>query len=275
MLAFSANVSMLFTEVDFLERFARASKAGFRAVECQFPYAYGAGQIGDELQRYHLTLVLHNLPAGDWARGDRGIACLPDRVGEFREGVGRAIEYATALGCPRLNCLAGVGPAGVSEAILHETFVSNLRFAARELKRHQITLLIEPLNTRDTPGFFLRTSQQAVRIIEEVGVDNLALQFDVYHTHIMEGDVIGAIERNVEHVAHVQIADNPGRHEPGTGLIDFASVFQTLERANYKGFVGCEYVPSKSTEESLKWLRNPRQDDTQEHPSIATPFEEH
>jgi hydroxypyruvate isomerase len=275
MLTFSANVSMLFTEVDFLERFASASKAGFRAVECQFPYAYSAGQIGDELERHRLTLVLHNLPAGDWARGDRGIACLPDRVSEFREGVGRAIEYARALACPRLNCLAGIGPSGVSDAILHETFVGNLRFAAQELKRHQITLLIESLNTRDTPGFFLRTSQQAVAIIGEVGTDNLGLQFDVYHTHIMEGDVVGSIGRSVKQIAHVQIADDPGRHEPGTGVIDFASVFQALERANYKGFVGCEYVPSKSTEESLMWLRNPRQHDTQEHPSVAASFKQH
>jgi hydroxypyruvate isomerase len=275
MLGFSANVSMLFTEVDFLERFARAAKAGFSAVECQFPYSRRADEIAGQLQQHGLSLVLHNLPAGDWARGDRGIACLPDRVGEFRESVGRAIDYATVLRCPRLNCLAGIAATGASHETLRETFVGNLRFAAGELKRHQITLLIEPLNTRDTPGFFLQTPQQAVEIIEEVGADNLRLQFDVYHTHIMEGDVVSAIHRNMRHIAHVQIADDPGRHEPGTGRIDFASVFQTLARAHYDGFIGCEYVPSKTTEESLLWLRNQRQDETQEHPSIATPFEQH
>lgn len=266
---------MLFTDVDFLERFARASKAGFSAVECQFPYAWRAEEIAEQLHQYRLALVLHNLPAGDWARGDRGLACLPDRVGEFRDSVGRAIEYATALRCPRLNCLAGIAPAGVSHEKLRETLVGNLRFAARELKRHQITLLVEPLNTRDTPGFFLQTAQQAVEIIDEVGAGDVRLQFDVYHTHIMEGDVVSAIHRNLRHIAHVQIADDPGRHEPGTGRIDFAAVFQTLERGNYDGFIGCEYVPSTTTEESLMWLRNPLEDDTQKHPSIATPIKQH
>ncbi len=275
MLSFSANLSMLFTEVGFLERFARASKSRFRAVECQFPYAHTTDEICEQLQRNHLALVLHNLPAGDWASGERGMACLPDRVGEFQDGVGRAIEYATALGCKQVNCLAGVAPSHVSHDSLHQTLVNNLRFAARELKAHDISLLVEPLNTRDTPGFFLRTSQQAVEIIEEVGADNLHLQFDVYHTHIMEGDVVGSIRRNLGHIAHVQIADDPGRHEPGTGNIDFALVFQTLEGSKYGGWVGCEYVPSRTTEESLIWLRNPRLDHTQEHPSIATPFEQH
>ena len=189
---------MLFTEVDFLERFARASKAGFRAVECQFPYQYRIDELAEQLQRHELVQVLHNLPAGDWSRGDRGIACLPDRVGEFQEGLGRAIEYATALGCTRLNCLAGVAPAAADRETLHETFVENLRFAAGELKRRGITLVIEPLNSRDIPGFFLRTSTQAMEIIQEVGADNLYLQFDVYHAHIMEGDVVASIQRHLQ-----------------------------------------------------------------------------
>ncbi len=258
MLSFSANLSMLFAEVDFLERFGRASKAGFRAVECQFPYPYPADAIAEQLQRYRLALVLHNLPPGDWARGDRGIACLPDRIAEFQDGVGRAIEYATALGCTRVNCLAGVEPASADRDTLHDTFIENLRFAARELKRHRITLLVEPLNTRDVPGFFLQTSQQAVEIIKEAGDDNLSLQFDVYHTHIMEGDVVASLQRSLKHIAHVQVADDPGRHEPGTGRIDFASVFQTLETANYRNWIGCEYVPSGTTEESLTWLKTIR-----------------
>jgi len=254
MLSFSANLSMLFTEVDFLERFARASKAGFRAVECQFPYPYKVDELAAQLQRYQLALVLHNLPAGDWAGGERGIACLPDRVGEFQDGLGRAMEYAAALGCTQMNCLAGLTPAAADHDTLHRTFIENLRVAARELKTRGISLLIEPLNTRDTPGFFLRTSQQAVAIIEEVGSDNLYLQFDVYHAHIMEGDVVASLQRNMRQVAHVQIADDPGRHEPGTGRIDFPSVFHALERANYAGWIGCEYVPSGTTEASLTWL---------------------
>ncbi|RPI53579.1 MAG: hydroxypyruvate isomerase [Acidobacteria bacterium] len=258
MLSFSANLSMLFTEVDFLERFARASKAGFRAVECQFPYPYEVDELAAQLQRYQLALVLHNLPAGDWAGGERGVACLPDRVGEFQDGLGRAIEYATALGCPQVNCLAGLAPAAADHDTLHQTFVENLSFAARELKARGITLLIEPLNTRDTPGFFLRTSQQALGIIEEVGSDNLSLQLDVYHAHIMEGDAVQSIQRNASHIGHVQVADAPGRHEPGTGRIDFPAVFRALERANYAGWIGCEYVPSGTTEESLTWLTRSR-----------------
>ncbi len=254
MLSFSANLSMLFTEVDFLERFARAAKAGFRAVECQFPYPYKADEIAGQLEQYRLALVLHNLPAGDWVSGERGIACLPDRIGEFQDSVGRAIEYATALGCPRVNCLAGLAPPGVAHEKLHGTFVDNLRFAARELKAAGIRLLVEPLNTRDTPGFFLRTPRQAVEIIQETGSDNLSLQFDVYHAHIMEGDVVSSLRRHMGFIAHVQIADDPGRHEPGTGNIDYASVFQALAIANYRGWIGCEYVPSTTTEDTLTWL---------------------
>jgi hydroxypyruvate isomerase len=257
MASFSANLSMLFTEAGFLDRFARAAGAGFRAVECQFPYPFQTEQLAEQLQRHKLALVLHNLPAGDWERGDRGIACLPDRVGEFQDGVGRAIEYATALGCVRVNCLSGVRPASAADGEqLHATFVANLRFAARELKKHGISLLIEPLNTRDHPGFFLRHARQAIAIIEHVGEDNLRLQFDVYHMHIMEDDVVASIHESSRHIAHVQIADDPGRHEPGTGTIDFASVLTALESAGYDGWIGCEYVPSTTTEESLGWIGN-------------------
>ena len=255
MLSFSANISMLFTEVEFPDRFASAAKAGFRAVECQFPYAYPRDLLADQLQRYELVQVLMNLPAGQWSNGDRGIACLPGRVNEFQDGVGRAIEYAGALGCTRINCLAGVAPAEIDRDALHETFVGNLRFAASELHKRGITLLIEPLNTRDTPGFFLSTSSQALQIIGEVGADNLSLQFDVYHTRIMEHDVVSSLQGSVARTAHVQIADDPGRHEPGTGNIDFASVFRALEQANYAGWIGCEYIPSGPTEKSLEWLR--------------------
>ena len=252
---FSANLSTLFTEVDFVDRFAKASRAGFHAVECQFPYAYPADALAEQLGRYELVHVLLNLPAGDWSRGERGIACLPDRRGEFQDGVASAIEYATTLGCRRVNCLAGVAPVDADHDRLNGTFVDNLRFAARELKKRGITLMIELLNSRDTPGFFLRTSSQALKIIQEAGADNVSLQFDVYHTHIMEGDVVASMVASLPHIAHVQIADDPGRHEPGTGRIDFVAVFEALARANYAGWVGCEYIPSTTTEESLEWLR--------------------
>jgi hydroxypyruvate isomerase len=254
MLFFSANISMLFTEIDFLERFAQASKAGFRAVECQFPYNFAADVLADRLRHHGLSQVLLNLPAGDWANGDRGIACLPDRVGEFQDGVERAIEYATALGCPRVNCLAGVARAGADRLRLHGTLVENLRFAARELKRHGIALMIEPLNSQDNPAFFIRTTRHAVEIIEEAGSDNLHLQFDVYHSRIMDDDVVSALRKSMRHIGHVQIADHPGRHEPGTGSVDFKAVFQALERANYSEWIGCEYVPATTTEEGLSWL---------------------
>jgi len=254
MLFFAANISMLFTEIDFLERFAEASKAGFRAVECQFPYTFGADVLAERLRRHALSQVLLNPPAGDWSKGDRGIACLPDRVGEFQDGVERAIEYATALECPRVNCLAGVAGAGADRLKLHDTFVENLRFAARELKPRGIALMIEALNSQDTPAFFIRTSRHAVEIIEEVGADNLHLQFDVYHSRIMDDDVVSALQQNMRHIRHVQIADHPGRHEPGTGSVDFKAVFQVLERAHYSGWIGCEYIPATTTEEGLSWL---------------------
>lgn len=253
--SFSANLSMLFTDVDFLHRFGKAAAAGFHAVECQFPYSYSVEALAEQLRRHQLIQVLHNLPPGDWARGERGIACLPDRVSEFQDSVGRAIEYATALDCPRLNCLAGIAPPDAHHDELRETFVDNLRFAAGELKGYGITLVIEPLNTRDTPGFFLQTSRQAADIIEDVGADNLALQFDVYHANIMDGDIIASIHQHAACIAHVQIADDPGRHEPGTGTIDFAAVFKALDDTSYAGWIGCEYVPETTTEEGLGWLR--------------------
>jgi len=254
MLAFSANLTLLFNEVSFLDRFRKAADAGFRAVEFQFPYAYTIDDIADRLDRCGLELVLHNLPAGDWQGGDRGIACLPDRIGEFQDGVGRAIEYATALGCRRLNCLAGVAPQGAPNDRLRDTLVENLRFAAHSMAEAGVALLIEPLNTRDTPGFFLRTATQAADIIRHARCDNLHLQFDVYHMHIMEGDVAASLARHLPQVAHVQIADAPGRHQPGTGEINYGAVFKVLEEGTYRHWVGCEYVPLGTTEESLGWL---------------------
>jgi hydroxypyruvate isomerase len=251
---FAANLTMLFNEVAFLDRFAAARRAGFAGVEYLFPYEHDAKEIRRRLDEQGLTQVLHNLPAGNWGGGERGIACHPDRVAEFEEGVTRAIQYATALGCRQLNCLAGIAPAGVDEVRARTTFVANLRGAAGRLQDAGIRLLIEPINTRDIPGFFLRTTAQALEIMGEVGSDNLFLQYDVYHMQIMEGDLATTIQKHLDRIAHVQIADNPGRHEPGTGEINYDFLFDHLDRIGYDGWVGCEYKPAASTESGLGWM---------------------
>ena len=250
---FAANLSMLFCEQPFAERFAAAARAGFAAVEVQFPYELPATQIADLLREYGLQLVLHNLPAGDWAAGERGIACHPDRVEEFRTGVAQAIDYATALGCPQLNCLAGIAPAGVAGADIRATFVANLRYAAAELKRAGLKLLVEPINTFDIPGFTLSHTVQALGILDEVAADNAFLQYDVYHAQRMEGELGNTLARHLPRIAHIQIADNPGRHEPGSGEINFAWLFRHLDAIGYTGWVGCEYRPATTTEAGLDW----------------------
>jgi len=252
---FAANLTMLFNEVPFLDRFERAAKAGFKAVEFLFPYPFPAAEIKSRLQANGLQLVLHNLPAGNWDGGERGIACLPDRVGEFRDGVARAIEYGTALGAPQLNCLAGKAPAGVADASLRETFVGNLRYAAGELKKAGLKLLMEPINTYDIPGFYLNRTAQALSIIDEVGSDNLYVQYDIYHAQRMEGELIATMQKNLARVAHIQLADNPGRNEPGTGEIHYGNVFKALDRMGYAGWIGCEYKPATTTEAGLGWLQ--------------------
>ncbi len=251
---FAANLTMLFNEVEFLDRFAAAAAAGFRAVEYLFPYAYETDQLAEKLAENGLSQVLHNLPAGDWAAGERGIACLPERVGEFQDGVGRAIEYARKLGCPRLNCLAGIAPDGADPGALRGIFIDNLRFAAQELEKAGIVLLTEPINTRDIPGFYLTRSDQALAIIAEVGSANLKLQYDVYHMQIMEGDLAPTIERNLSLIDHMQIADTPGRHEPGTGEINTGFLFDFIDACGYDGWIGCEYKPRTTTGAGLDWL---------------------
>ncbi len=252
---FAANLTMLFNEVPFLDRFERAAQAGFKAVEFLFPYPFPAAEIKSRLQANGLQLVLHNLPAGNWDGGERGIACLPDRVGEFRDGVARAIEYGTALGAPQLNCLAGKAPAGVADASLRETFVGNLRYAAGELKKAGLKLLMEPINTYDIPGFYLNRTAQALSIIDEVGSDNLYVQYDIYHAQRMEGELIATMQKNLARIAHIQLADNPGRNEPGTGEIHYGNVFKALDRMGYAGWIGCEYKPATTTEAGLGWLQ--------------------
>lgn len=251
---FAANLSMLFTEVDFLDRFEAAASAGFKGVEYLFPYDFPAQDIKKQLDANNLTQVLHNLPAGDWAGGERGIACHPDRVEEFRAGVAQAIEYATVLGCKQVNCLAGIKPEGVSQEQAHNTLVENLRFAADELEKAGILLLAEAINTRDIPGFFLNNTAQGVKLLEEVGSDNFKLQYDIYHMQIMEGDLAPTIEANLSRIGHVQLADNPGRHEPGTGEINYPFLFAHLDKLGYQGWIGCEYKPAASTTEGLDWL---------------------
>jgi hydroxypyruvate isomerase len=252
---FNANLTMLFNEIDFLDRFKAAKDAGFKGVEYLFPYPYRKDDIAERLQANGLVQVLHNLPAGDWAKGERGIACLPDRVGEFQDGVGMAIEYARALQCTQLNCLAGIPPAGIDPAKIRETFVRNLQFAASKLRNAGIRLLIEPCNTRDIPGFFLKHSKQALEIIGEVGSDNLLLQYDIYHMQIMEGDLAPTIQRHLGSIRHMQLADTPGRHEPGTGEINYPFLFQFIDELGYAEWIGCEYKPRGGTTEGLGWVK--------------------
>ncbi|WP_136253324.1 hydroxypyruvate isomerase [Onishia niordana] len=254
MAKFAANLSMLFTEVDFLDRFQAAAAAGFKGVEYLFPYDFEAAEIKRRLDDNGLTQVLFNLPAGDWGGGERGIACHPDRVEEFREGVERAIEYARVLGNTQVNCLAGIQPEGVSDHQARQTLVDNLRFAADKLEAAGILLIAEPINTRDIPGFFLNRTTQALALFDEVGSRNLKLQYDIYHMQIMEGDLAPTIEKHLDRIAHVQLADNPGRHEPGTGEINYPFLFAHLDRLGYAGWIGCEYKPQAGTREGLGWL---------------------
>lgn len=255
---FAANLSMLFTEVDFLDRFKAAADAGFKGVEYLFPYDYPAADIKQRLDANGLSQVLFNLPAGDWGAGERGIACHPNRVEEFRAGVDKAIEYAKVLGNTQVNCLVGIKPDGVSDDEAHKTVVENLRFAAEKLKAAGILLIAEPINTRDIPGFFLNRTEQALALFDEVGSDNLKLQYDIYHMQIMEGNLAPTIEKHLARIAHVQLADNPGRHEPGTGEINYPFLFAHLERLGYDGWIGCEYKPKAGTTQGLGWLDSAR-----------------
>ena len=252
---FAANLSMLFTEVPFLERFERAAQAGFEAVEFLFPYAHTVEEIKERLDATGLKIVLHNLPAGDWEAGERGIACDPRRVDEFRAGVAKAVTYAHALGVPQLNCLAGKVPAGASPDAVRCIFVDNLRFAASALSAAQVRLLIEPINPFDIPGFYLNRTDEALSIMDEVGSDNLFLQYDIYHAQRTEGELANTLQKQITRIGHVQLADNPGRNEPGSGEINYPFLFAHLDRIGYKGWVGCEYKPAKDTESGLGWLQ--------------------
>lgn len=251
---FAANLSMLYGEHDFLDRFGTAAKDGFRGVEYLFPYAFEKEVLAEALNKHSLTQVLHNMPAGDWDAGERGLACLPDRVGEFQDGVGKAIGYAKALGCTQLHAMAGIRPESADPDLLDHTYVENLRFAATATKKAGIRLLIEAINTIDIPGFYLSTSAQALAVIETVGSDNLFFQYDIYHMQIMEGDLARTIEANLPRIAHIQLADNPGRNEPGTGEINYPYLFEKIDQLGYQGWIGCEYKPASTTAEGLGWF---------------------
>jgi hydroxypyruvate isomerase len=252
---FAANLTMLFNELPFLERFAAAKAAGFEAVEYLFPYPFEKDALVQALKRNGLTQVLHNLPAGNWDAGERGIACHPDRVEEFRAGVDQAIAYATALGCRQVNCLAGKVPAGVSREQAQATFVANLKYAADKLQAARIKLLIEPINSYDIPGFFLNTTAQALAVLDAVGSDNLYIQYDIYHAQRMEGELAATVQKHLARIAHIQLADNPGRNEPGTGEINYAFLFRHLDAIGYTGWIGCEYKPRTTTSDGLGWIQ--------------------
>jgi len=250
----AANISLLFPQLPFLDRFAAAAKAGFRYVEYQFPYSFGsAAEVAASARAAGVEVVLHNLPAGDAAKGDRGIACQPARVGEFRDGVARAIEYAQAAGCPRLNTLAGIAPEGVPREKLMATLVENLRFAAAACKSAGLILLTEPCNTRTIPGFFINSSNDGIEAIDAAGADNLLLQYDVFHMQIVEGDLARTIERLLPRIGHIQIADVPDRNEPGTGEINYNWLLPHIDRLGYRGWIGAEYIPKGDTLQGLSW----------------------
>jgi hydroxypyruvate isomerase len=244
---------MLFGEVELPERFEAAAQAGFKAVEIQFPYGWSQRQLAEIAWHAGVEVVLINLPGGDAQKGDRGIACLPDRVAEFRECVGKGLDYAVSLGCKQMNCLAGIAPRGADRAALRDTYVSNLRYAARELAGSGMTLLVEPISTLAVPGFYLNRSGDAFALLNEVGADNLKVQYDLYHMRIMGDDLAAAISANLGSIGHMQFADAPGRHEPGTGEIDFPSLFALVDRLGYRGWVGAEYIPTGKTGDSLAW----------------------
>jgi hydroxypyruvate isomerase len=250
---FAANLSMLYADAPFLDRFALARASGFDAVEFLFPYAYDAEQLRERLRRHELKLVLFNLPCGDWNAGDRGMACDPRRIEEFRAGVQSALDYATELGVAQLHCMAGKLPAGLEPERAHATYVDNLRHAAARLAPHGINLLIEPINYYDIPGYFLNHSRQALDIIAETGSPNLFLQYDIYHMQRMEGELSNTIRANLPMIKHMQIADTPGRHEPGTGEINYRHLFRFIDEIGYDGWLGCEYTPAAGTDAGLGW----------------------
>lgn len=254
---FAANLSMMFQEVAFLERFDAAAAAGFHGVEFLFPYEHAAEAIAARLHAAQLENVLFNLPPGDWAAGERGMACLAGREGEFRRSVAMALDYARVLGTPRVHAMAGIVPAGAHRESCRETYVGNLRYAAGELAAHGMDLMIEPINPRDMPGYFLNTQAEAAEICAMVGAPNIKMQMDCYHMQIAEGDLASKLRRYATLCGHVQIAGVPERNEPNRGEVNYPYLFALLEEIGYAGWIGCEYRPAGNTLEGLGWLPRP------------------
>jgi hydroxypyruvate isomerase len=251
---FAANLSMMFNEVPFLDRFALAAKAGFKGVEFLFPYEHKAAEIAARLKDNGLQQVLFNAPAGDFAKGERGMAAIPGKQAAFRESIKLALEYASALTCPRLHIMAGLKPEGVAHDTLTAVYGANLAYAAEECAKAGVKPIIEPINHRDIPGFFLNTTDQAAAIIAAIGPEKLGLQFDLYHCQITEGDVVKRVEKHLPLIAHMQVADTPGRHEPGTGEVNWPFVFKTIDALGFRGWIGCEYRPAGETLAGLSWF---------------------
>jgi len=252
---FAANLSMMFNEVPFPERFAAAAKAGFKGVEFLFPYDYTPAEVAGWLKENNLENALFNLPPGDFAGGERGIASLPGREQEFREGVAKAIEYALAMGTPKVHCMAGLFPAGADRAKHRAVYVENVRYAAQEMAKHGRMLVIEPINPRDIPGYFINTQAEGHAICQEIGLPNLKVQMDFYHCQIVEGDLTMTFKNNFAGIGHVQIASVPTRNEPDQGEINYRHIFKLLDEMGYDGWVGCEYKPRGRTEDGLGWLK--------------------
>ncbi|MDW3207405.1 MAG: 2-oxo-tetronate isomerase [Alphaproteobacteria bacterium] len=252
---FAANLSMLFTEVPFLERFDAAREAGFAGVEFQFPYEHAKEEVAEAREKAGVEVVLFNVPAGDWARGDRGIGALPGREAEFERGFRTAMDYAAILECERLHVMAGIAPVTLDERVHHSALEGNLRRIAPHAERGGITLMVEPINTRDMPGYVVNRTEQAIRIMDNVQASNLALQLDIYHRQIMQGDLMATIERHIGIIGHIQIAGVPGRNEPDTGEVNYPALFDRLDRLGYNGWIGCEYLPREDTWSGLKWLK--------------------
>ena len=259
---FAANLSMLYNDVDFLDRFAAAARDGFKAVEYLFPYAYTPEQLAALLRQHGLQQVLFNAPPGDWDAGERGIACLPGREAEFREGIARAITYAQALQCPRIHVMAGLVPQDVDPATVRATYVANVRYAAEQAAAHGIQILLEPINGRDMPGFFLSRQDQAHALVAEIGATNVKVQMDLYHCQIVEGDLAMKIRQYLPtgNVGHFQIAGVHERHEPDVGELNYPYLFQLLDTLGYDGWIGCEYKPARgaaphATRDGLGWLQ--------------------
>jgi hydroxypyruvate isomerase len=252
---FAANLSMMFNEVPFLDRFAAAAAAGFKGVEYLFPYEHPAETLSETLKKNRLENVLFNLPPGDWAAGERGITCIPGREEEFRAGVAKALTYATRMGVPRLHAMAGIAPPNADRAACKATLIANLRYAAGECAAHNITLLLEAINNRDMPGFFVNTQAESYEICTAVNAPNLKMQLDCYHMQVMEGDIATKLRRYAAQCGHVQIAGAPERHEPDTGEVRYEYLFALLDEIGYDGWVGCEYRPAGKTVDGLGWFR--------------------